>query len=170
MPNYTLSYLITTILFMYPSFLRHFFIITGIAAFLAIGACNKQVPNNAAASGQESAKTLKSGQEIPEGDTSTYKTEYGTAKSLRSAEDIKAAEERKKADEPALRQQRVLEAGQMLAGKYCACKGSGNDLKACRDKVMEDVNYVLNDASMGLTAEEKNLFESTFNQAIKNCN
>lgn len=131
---------------------------------------NKQVPNagkqaNPTQNNANSNYPHAEGKVFEAGDTTTQKTEHGSVKSLRTPEDIKAAEERKKAAEPEVRQQRILEAAELFAGNYCNCKGDA----ACKDKIMQDVNSVMNDTGMGLTDDEKHLFKSTFDMRTKNC-
>lgn len=135
---------------------------------------NKQVPSAGKQPGAAeniSNAAGKQEQVFEAGDTTTQKTEFGSVKSLRTPEEVKAAEERKKAAEPEIRQQRILEAAELFAGNYCDCakKGSESEAKSCKDKIMQDVNTVMNDTGMGLTDSEKQLFKSTFDMRTKNC-
>lgn len=145
-----------------------------LLVFLFACNSNKQVPNAGKQPGAAeniSNAAGKQEQVFEAGDTTTQKTEFGSVKSLRTPEEVKAAEERKKAAEPEIRQQRILEAAELFAGNYCDCakKGSESEAKSCKDKIMQDVNTVMNDTGMGLTDSEKQLFKSTFDMRTKNC-
>lgn len=143
-----------------------------IVWLFVINACNsnKQAldsKNGQVQSKETVEKTLKPGQPIEAGDTNTYKTEYGSVKLRRSPEDIKAAEDREKANEPIIRQQRILEFAEMMSGKYCACKGSNSEVKACQEKVQSELDAA--NTAMGFTNDEKNLIKSMFGTATQNC-
>ncbi len=156
--------------------MKHYFVLSLFTAlllfFLVSCNSNKQVLDTQT-QGKENHKagehTLKSGQPMEAGDTSTYKTDYGSVKSQRSAADIKAAEDRDKASEPLVRQERIMEFADMISGKYCACKGSSSEVKTCRDKATSELDMVMKDTGMGLTNDEKNLIKSMFDTATQNC-